>query len=424
MHISDVFTPGDTPDVTYVERKRGKKEDQLKLQVNKRSYIASITGPSKSGKSALVDKVVEQNEDQVEEKITINGKQIRSERDLWSGILDGLNKPSEKSRTFRDTDSGEVTGSMGVNLGGFTANVGGKSGESTSDETSLIFQRSILNYLNNEIGNNQNILIFVDDAHYIPKDIHKDMAENIKMAFEYGLNFCFAYIPYRSDDLTKANNDLQTRTQHIELTNWDEKELKKIADFGFNELNMSVSDNVKRSFAKESVKSPYLMQELCYRFCATNDIYQPNGNKVNLNPTNDEIKNILRDTADSLKYPTAHGIISGETRGRSDKKFTFADGSKGDRYVALMRGVAANPPKSGFDISEIKQRINEQCLSESPEPGNITQDVKRVSKWMDESDEDSLLFDYSEKIIEMIDPSLVFHLRWSRSTNFEPEFDI
>ncbi|GGK83929.1 AAA family ATPase [Haloarcula sebkhae] len=421
MHISDVFTPGDTPDVTYVERNRGQKESELKLQINKKSYIASITGPSKSGKSALVDKVVEQNGGQVSEKITINGKQIRSERDLWSGILDGLNRPTEKSITTTDSESGEVTGSLGVNLGGFTADVGATTGESSSDEVSLIFQRSVLNYVNNQMDNSGNVLIFVDDAHYIPEDIHQSIAENIKMAFEYGLNFCFAYIPFRSDDLTKANNDLQTRTQHIELSDWSPGELKRIADIGFDELNISVSADLKEHFSRESVRSPYLMQELCYRFCAINDIYNKCENEVKFSPSERDIKEILRDTADSLKYPTAHGIISGDTRGRSDKQFNFVDGTEGDRYVALMRGVAANPPKSSFEMSEIKKRIDEQCETKGPEPGNIIQDVKRVSKWMNESDEDDLLFDYSDSKIEMIDPSLVFHLRWSRTTDFEPE---
>ena len=50
------------------------------------------------------------------------------------------------------------------------------------------------------------------------------------MAYEYGLDFCFAYIPYKSDDLTKANNELQTRTQHIELEEWTQEELEEIAE--------------------------------------------------------------------------------------------------------------------------------------------------------------------------------------------------
>lgn len=426
MHISDVFTPGDTPHITYVERNRGEKENELELQMNKQSFSVSITGPSKTGKSALVDKVAEENENRINDIVEINGKQINTEVDFWTGVLDGLNSPSEKSYTATDSDTGEVTGSIGVNLGGFQGSVGGKSGNTESESTSLVFERSVMNYMNNRFENSGegggSIVVFIDDSHYIPDDIHKNIAENIKMAYEYGLDFCFAYIPYKSDDLTKANNELQTRTQHIKLDNWDQKELEKIAELGFEKLDMDVSENIKKNFARESVKSPYLMQELCYRFCATNDIYKSDDVKEPMNVTDEEIKEMLRDLADALEYPTAYGIISGEKRGRSDKTFRFVDGSEGDRYVALMRGLTANPPKSGFKLSEIKDRIEDQCENDGPEPGNITGDIKRVDKWIDESDEDSMLFDFSGNEIEMIDPSLVFHLRWSRDTDFEPNF--
>ena len=424
MHISEVFTPGDTPDITYVERGRGEKEDELKLQINKSSFSVSVTGPSKTGKSALIDKVTKENKNRIEDVIEINGKEINSENDFWTGVLDGLNRPAEKSSTVTNSDTGEISGSVGVNLGGFNASAGGKSGSTESESASLVFKRSVMNYMNNIFndGENKSIVIFVDDAHYIPKDIHEDIAENIKMAYEYGLDFCFAYIPYKSDDLTKANNELQTRTQHIKLEEWTQEELEEIAELGFDAIDLEISENIKKNFARESVKSPYLMQELCYRFCATNNIYDSTDVEEPINLTDEEVKEILRDLADSLEYPTAYSIISGEKRGRSDKTFDFSDGSHGNRYVALMRGLTANPPKSGFELSTIKERIEEKCENESPEPGNITGDIKRVSKWMDESGEDSMLFDFSGDKIEMIDPSLIFHLRWSRETDFEPEF--
>lgn len=313
MHISDVFTPGDTPDITYVERNRGEKEDELELQINKRSFSISITGPSKTGKSALVDKVANENEDRIEDIVEINGKQINSEVDLWTGILDGLNRPSEKSYTTTDSDTGEVTGSIGVNLGGFKGSAGGKSGSTESESTSLVFKRSVMHYMNNRFDNdgdnNGSVVVFVDDSHYIPDGVHKDIAENIKMAYEYGLDFCFAYIPYKSDDLTKANNELQTRTQHIKLDNWNQEELEKIAEKGFKTLEMDVSENVKKNFARESVKSPYLMQELCYRFCAANGVYNSSDVQGSMDVTDEEIKEMLRDLADGLEYPTGHCLV-------------------------------------------------------------------------------------------------------------------
>ena len=149
MHISEVFTPGDTPDITYVERGRGEKEDELKLQINKSSFSVSVTGPSKTGKSALIDKVTKENKNRIEDVIEINGKEINSENDFWTGVLDGLNRPAEKSSTVTNSDTGEISGSVGVNLGGFNASAGGKSGSTESESASLVFKRSVMNYMNN-----------------------------------------------------------------------------------------------------------------------------------------------------------------------------------------------------------------------------------------------------------------------------------
>ena len=54
----DVFTPTDVPTVTYVERASHHYEEDLRKAFKIPKMIVSISGPSKSGKTVLVTKVV------------------------------------------------------------------------------------------------------------------------------------------------------------------------------------------------------------------------------------------------------------------------------------------------------------------------------------------------------------------------------
>lgn len=140
----------------------------------------------------------------------------------------------------------------------------------------------------------------------------------------------------------------------------------------------------------------------------------------------EEVKDVLRTVAAEFKssYATVYDLLSGSVHGREAKEFEFTDGTDGDRYTALLRGLAANPPKSSFSLDELKSRIRDQCASDPPRSGNITQDIQRVDEWIsEENNVESYVFDYVEdrKRIEIHEPQLIFYLRWSDAFQFEPE---
>lgn len=55
---TEVFTPTDVPTVTYVERFSRNYEEDLRQAFAIPKMIVSVSGPSKSGKTVLVNKVV------------------------------------------------------------------------------------------------------------------------------------------------------------------------------------------------------------------------------------------------------------------------------------------------------------------------------------------------------------------------------
>ena len=58
MLISEIFKTIGTPGVTYVERNKGKYEFELTSSLNIPGTLCLLTGPSKTGKTTLYNKVI------------------------------------------------------------------------------------------------------------------------------------------------------------------------------------------------------------------------------------------------------------------------------------------------------------------------------------------------------------------------------
>lgn len=280
-----------------------------------------------------------------------------------------------------------------------------------------------------ELHEENDFVIFIDDAHKIPKELHEDIAENLKEAYDRELKICVGYIHYRGDDLTKADMDLAARVGTIELSHWAEKDLKKIGEIGFEKLNVNIDENVIKNFAKESLGSPHLMQKLCYRLCVENDIFVRQNERETLEISDEEIIEVLNKIANNLSssYSTEFEHLSGSIHGREGKSFDFIDGTEGDRYTAFLRGIVRNKPKMSFDLEELKSRIRKECDGKSPQSGNITQDIQRIDGWISDSDRvEDFVFEYMDerKQIEIPEPPLVFYLRWSDNLDYQPSLQV
>jgi hypothetical protein len=110
-------------------------------------------------------------------------------------------------------------------------------------------------------------VIFVDDFHYIPKQVQAVLAEQFKEAARQNVRIIVASVPYHSDDVLRANPDLQGRLTAIDFDYWQKGLLKAIAEKGFSALNVLISDRVSDRLAEEAGGSPQLMQTLCLNAC-------------------------------------------------------------------------------------------------------------------------------------------------------------
>ena len=135
MRYQEIFTPNDMPTITYVDRPKHNFERQLKEFYELPNVVVSVSGPSKSGKTVLIKKIVS-----VDNLITVRGASIKTPEDLWNRVLDWMGDPSEFSESNDNatelSGSVETGGKIGIPFvveGSAKGAVGGKRGWGTTE---------------------------------------------------------------------------------------------------------------------------------------------------------------------------------------------------------------------------------------------------------------------------------------------------
>jgi len=258
----NIFTPADVPLYTYVECADQGLEKRLRDAVEIPKMVISISGPSKSGKTALVNKVVLKDN-----LITVSGASIGSANDLWRMILDWMDVPTSRTEQKGTKVVGGVEGKGGGNISlplvaKGTVEAKTNHGGERQWETSETYWPDNLTQVIKEIANSD-FVVFIDDFHYIPKDVQQDIGKQIKAAAEREIRICTASVPHRSDDVVRSNPELRGRVTAIDVEYWNQKDLEEIAKLGFRELNADIEAAVVQQMAAEAFGSPQLMQAIC-----------------------------------------------------------------------------------------------------------------------------------------------------------------
>lgn len=426
MKVQEVFTPGDFPEHTYVERGQGELESRVKHQLRRDGAIVSLSGPSKSGKSVLIEQVVGS-----ENLVSVYGGEIESTEHLWDSVLDALGAPISTESASGTTQESQVTGSFGIRTHLFNAGGSASETESTTDETVEVYERRGLDDIL-EVNDAERFVLLIDDFHYLSPELQTEIGEAVKQASEGGLRICVALIPHRSDDLTQANPDLQGRALTLQLEYWDREDLIKIGEKGFRALNVSLSANAIDIFAKESAGSPHLMQQLCYDACGVKGITETKEALTEVDMDKDQIEDVLGWTGASLDLDKVFDILNGEgISGKSQRdSHDFIDGTEGDVYEAILRGIAddsiqdeLDQSEEGLDRAKLVEGINNQCANSPPPLPSITQALERMDERITETHPESAIFEWKSDTnkIQLPDPYLIFYLRWSDKLDYTPD---
>ncbi len=410
-----VFTPADVPTVTYVYRGGDDAlEGRLGLALRTKGMIASLSGPSKTGKTVLVKRTIDPAD-----LITISGASVKSAVDLWSRVLDWMEAPSEVATTKSLAIGGEVAGKVqgGLHVPFFAkggAEVSGKGTASHTDQTTEKRQVGGIAQVIREIAGSP-FTLFLDDFHYIPREVQVDVARQMKEAAEAGVKICTASVPHRSDDVVRGNPELRGRVQAIDFEYWSEDEIKQIAQFGFAALNFSVARDVVDRLAREAFGSPQLMQTMCLHACFSLDIAETLRSPATVEVTDDRLSAVLRQTSSTTDFSSlVDALHSGpKQRGQDRRQFTFTDGSGGDVYRSVLLALTLDPPNLSFRYDELMNRVRDVCAFDSPVGSSVSEALGQMDKLGNLVQPQSKVIEWSEDVLDIADPYFLFYLRCS-----------
>lgn len=414
LSVHDVFVPNSQPIHTYVDRSESQIEEKLKDAFEIRNMVVSVSGPSKSGKTVLVKRVV--NGDYL---IPISGSAIKSSQDLWEKVLAWMEAPSEVSYS----DSTEYGGSANAEGGGkigipFVAEGQAKGGATVSASKKMENTKTVKIdpqiQVTKEISDSD-FVIFIDDFHYIDRSLQIDIAKQVKTAAENGVKICIASVPHRSEDVVRANSELRGRLSAIDLSYWSVSELEQIGKIGFPLLNIDLASSAVNRLAKEAFGSPQLMQSLCLSLCLEKMIRKEQEKPVRIEINEKDFRGIFERTSAQTNYSKVLNVMHDgpKERGQERKTFEFIDGSTGDVYRSILLAIKSDSASLALKYDEIMDRIKRICKDSSPVGSSVTTSLSKMYELVD-TISSSMVIEWDENILDIVDPYFLFYLRGSR----------
>lgn len=416
MKATEVFTPSSFPKHTYVERTDDDYEQELSNYLDVPGQIVSIAGPSKSGKTVLVEKVVGEVG-----LITVTGAGLDKPSELWNRIMDWMDVPTETGSSSSTGGSvrvgGEAKGSVGANwiAKGEASGKGEIEGSGSKSRSETRTRRGMPQVID-EIGDSDFVLL-IDDFHYMPRTIQDGVAKQIKEAARQGVTIVTASVPHRTDDVVRANPELRGRVLSVDLDYWEDSDLRKIGEKGFDILNIDLDRDCLDSFVREAAGSPQLMQAICLNACFAMNVMEDSTDERKLEPNEDVQNRIFEKTSASLNFRSLVEVLDSgpKTRGTDRKQYSFRDSTRGDVYRCILKAISSDPPSLSFSYDELLERIETVCVGESPSGSSVIGSCEHISRLaLDKFPKERVIdWDESKHFLDIPDPYLLFYLRWS-----------
>jgi hypothetical protein len=411
---TNVFTPGDFPTHTYVAVDESRNENSLRKALATPGMVASLSGPSKSGKTVLVRRVA----GGANSVIRVSGAEVRTANDLWHAVLDRLGTPDvltqEQSSTKGVSGGANVSVPLSSSPGAPTLDIHGSASAQSKYKSTAEFNRKGMQYAI-ELLRSRNLVLLVDDFHYMTHDTQTQVAREIREAAQQGAKICVASVPHRSDDVVRSNPELRGRITAIDSGYWRPESLKAIGEKGFPLLRVVAGNELLSAFAAESLGSPQLMQALCLEACRNQGVCETGINEHELPNRVGFREEIFREVSATADFRSAlQAAHAGElSRGVQRKTYRFTDETEGDSYRAVLLAIAQPPPALSISKADVIARVAAVCVDERPSTPRIVHSCKFVAKRLKEIAPSERIVEYEDDVLTVIDPYFLFYLRWS-----------
>ncbi len=414
--LNDVFTPNDQPTITYVRREQRGLEVRLKSALATPKIVASLSGPSKTGKTVLIKSVLSEDD-----LIYLRGAYIRSVDEFWQHILASFEAPSSEAVTESRTAGGTIGGSAGGEAGvplvaKGKAQVDGSANYATTTSVEKVIPKNPHSQVVKEIGGSS-FTILLDDYHYMPIEIQIEIAKIIKSLAESDVSICTALVPHRSEDVLKANPELRGRVVSIDIPDWEVGELRLIAERGFAALNVVIDHDVITHLASEAMGSPQLMQVLCLSLCHQLGILEFQGEAPARFDVDQKAMDLTLEVSANFASSAelVQALHSGpKVKGQPRTQYDLYDGTRGDVYRAILLAITSDPVARDFSYDEIYQRVKNVCVHDSPTGQSISQSLNHMCNIAKQNSQGHPIMEWDDANLHIADPYLAFYMRASR----------
>lgn len=403
----DVFTPGRIPVVTYNPRDEHNLEGEIKSYLQNRGAALTVSGPTKSGKTVLVEKLLSRDD-----AVWINGAELSSADDLWNAIIDFLElyDQIELSGASQGSDTSSLNATVGMHG---IAQVGG--GVSRGTETTQEYRRRVKrphSQVAQKALKDVDVPVIIDDFHYVDAGVKVDLTRIIKNLIS-DIAVVLIAVPQDAFDVVRAESDMLGRVWQLSVDPWTEEELGYIGQQGFDALSLADDSNaITKEFAKNSLGAPFLMQQLCLDLCNRSGIQEKAEEQFAFDLPGD-ITSFYRDVAKRWVPGIFDELQRGpRTKGQPRLSRELASEETTDIYGAILYGISKMGPVRQVATQELARQVSQHLIAAIP-----TQQIASALGQMrsiahsGRGSSDAVL-DYKNDTLYIADPFLSFYLRF------------
>lgn len=413
IKYTDVFVPGGLP--TYTYNPRESKQLERSIQESTTNFkLLVVTGPTKSGKTVLVNKVFPRGEN-----LWIDGGAIGTEDNFWELIVSELGGYTEEEISNGEDMQYTIAGTTEAegNLLVAKVNAGLSGTVGTTGKTEYLQRRSMSNKAKAiSLLQETKIPLIIDDFHYISKPVQKLIVRALKAPIMYGVPVICIAIPSRKFDVIDVERELTGRMDSVEMPVWDIEELVLIAKNGFSTLNTEIGEEIIYYLAGEAFGSPFLMQDFCRSICRNNKIEVKQSKKSTIAINRENVAEIFPDIANNSGRSMFDKLKRGP-RTRTDRKpRKMKRGETLDIYGVVMEALKhLKPGVETITYDMLRANIREVLADDLPQHGEIARVLEKIAEisYTDTSSAPVIDWQKDDDILTITDPFFAFYLRWS-----------
>lgn len=399
------------PVLSYVTRQA--VDDKFKAALVGDSHIV-VYGSSKQGKTSLRQKLLPDNR-----CVIVRCAPKMTTESIYSSVLRQTGVKIQTIETKASVVGGKVTTTLGFKA--MIPWIGGAKAE-TAAEVEANKQMGLTNeFIAFNFSEAQSIgellkaisfdkFIILENFHYLAAEVQQQLAFDLKTFHEIKIRFIILGIWWEANHLLTYNGDLQDRLSEVAVEPWIDADFKRIAAKGSQLLNVTIQDDVVKSFIQNSYGNVGMFQEFLKTFCLIYEVNDTTDGRDLKEPA------FVRKTLDE-KVAAQRGqllktlqVISGNSRVRSNE----GDPLLLPHYLTLV--ICKTPVdqiKDGIEKNRLLQLLREvhhRADKETIRNGDVTNLFTRLSAIQEGIQPPFLYYDSINRRLRIVDTRHFFVL--------------